>query len=59
MLTKHITYKCKCKFDKRKCNPNQNWNNKKFQCKCEKPIKHRVCKKNCDCNPSIWDCEID
>ena len=28
-LTKHISYKCKCKFDKRKCNLNQWWNNKK------------------------------
>ena len=30
-LTKHISYKCKCKFDGRKCNPNQKWNNDKCQ----------------------------
>ena len=23
ILTKHILYECKCKFDGRKCNPNQ------------------------------------
>ena len=28
-LTKHISCKCKCKFDGRKCNSNQNWNNNK------------------------------
>ena len=26
-LTKHIS--CECKFDGRKCNPNQTWNNNK------------------------------
>ena len=32
-LTKHISCKCKCKFDgrKRKCNSNQWWNNDKRQ----------------------------
>ena len=29
ILTKHISCKCKCKFDKRKCNSNQKWNNDK------------------------------
>ena len=28
-LTKHISCECKCKFDGRKCNPNQRWNNDK------------------------------
>ena len=28
-LTKHISCKCKCKFDGRKCNSNQSWNNVK------------------------------
>ena len=28
-LTKHISCKCKCKFDGRKCNPNQKLNNDK------------------------------
>ena len=26
-LTKHVTCKCKCEFDERKCNSNQKWNN--------------------------------
>ena len=26
-LTKHTSSKCKCKFDGRKCNSNQKWNN--------------------------------
>ena len=29
ILTKHISCKCKCKFDKRKCNSNRKWNNDK------------------------------
>ena len=28
-LTKHISWECKCKFDVRKCNLNQKWNNDK------------------------------
>ena len=27
ILTKHISCECKCKFDGRKCNSNQWWNN--------------------------------
>ena len=29
ILTKHISCKCKCKFDKRNCNSNQKRNNDK------------------------------
>ena len=29
-LTRHISYKCKCKCDGRKCNLIQKWNNDKF-----------------------------
>ena len=29
-LTKDISCKCKCKFEGRKCNSNQKWNNDKF-----------------------------
>ena len=28
-LAKHISCECKCKFDGRKCNSNQKWNNDK------------------------------
>ena len=28
-LTKHRSCECKCKFDGRKCNSNQKWNNDK------------------------------
>ena len=31
-LTKHISWECKCKFDGRKCNSNQWWNNDKYWC---------------------------
>ena len=31
-LTKHVSCKCKCRFDGRKCNSDQCWNNNK----CEK-----------------------
>ena len=30
ILTKDISWKCKCKFDGRKCNSNQKWNNDKL-----------------------------
>ena len=45
VLTKHISCKCKCKFDCRKCNSNQKWNNDKCRCKCKNPKEHHVCKK--------------
>ena len=31
-LTKHISCKCDCKLDGRKCNSNQKWNNGKCRC---------------------------
>ena len=34
--TKHISCKFKCKFDVRKCNSDQWWNNNKCWCECEK-----------------------
>ena len=41
-LTKHISCKCKCKFDGGKCNSNQKKNNNK--CRCEYK-KHHICEK--------------
>ena len=35
-LTKHVSWECKCKFDGRKCNSNQTWNNNKCRCECKK-----------------------
>ena len=44
-LTKHISCKCKCKFDGRKCNSHKNWNNNKCWCECKNPKEHYECKK--------------
>ena len=41
ILTKHISCKCRCNFDGRKCNSDQWWNN----CCCESK-KHHVCGKD-------------
>ena len=35
-LTKHISCECKCRFDGRKCNSDQRWNNDKCRCVCKK-----------------------
>ena len=35
-LTKDVSCKYKCKFDGRKCNSNQKWNNDKCRCECKK-----------------------
>ena len=32
ILKKNKSCKCKCKFDGKKCNSNQKWNNNKFWC---------------------------
>ena len=47
-LRKHISCKCKCGFDGRKCSSNQWWNNDKFGFECKK----------CDIlNPATSSCE--
>ena len=51
-LTKHISWECKCRFDGRKCNSDQWWNNNK--CRCEK---RHVCKKDYVWNPATCSCE--
>ena len=42
ILTKDISCKCKYKFNGRKCNSDEKWNNDKCQCKCKK---HCICEK--------------
>ena len=44
-LTKHISCECKCKFDGKKCNLNEIWNNDKCRCECKNPEEHHVCEK--------------
>ena len=56
-LTKHISCKCKCNFDGRKCNSNQKWNNSKSQCECKNPRKRHVCKKDYIWKPSTCTCK--
>ena len=34
-LRKHISYDYKCKFDDKKCNSNQKWNNELYRCECK------------------------
>ena len=46
ILAKHISCKCECMFDGRKCNSNQKWNNNKCRCEFKNLKKHHVCKKN-------------
>ena len=55
-LKKHISFKCECKFDDRKCNLNQNWNNDKCPCECENPKEHQ-CEKGYFWNPTKCSCE--
>ena len=39
-LKQHISCKCKCKFDGRKCNSKQKWNSDKCRCQCKNPRKN-------------------
>ena len=41
-LTNHISCEYKCRFDGRKCNSDQCWNNNKYRCEC---IKRHLCEK--------------
>ena len=54
-LTKYISCECKCRFDGRKCNLDQWWNNNKYRCECKKG---NVCeKKDFVWNPRSCNCE--
>ena len=53
-LTKDISCECKCKFDRKKCNSDQWWNNDKCQCEYKK---HHTCEKNYVWNPATCNCE--
>ena len=53
-LTKHISCKCKKRFDRRKFYSNQWWNNDKYQ--CENRI-HHLCKKDYVWNPPTCSCK--
>ena len=58
-LRKPISCNCRCKLDSRKRYSKKKWNNNKFQGKCRKPIKHRICKEEYAWNPSTCTCEYD
>ena len=51
---KHISCKCKFKFDCRKCNSDRNSNNDKCRSECRK---HCICEKGYIWNPSICSCK--
>ena len=53
-LTKRISCKCKCKFDRRRCNSNQFFSNDKCRCECKK---RHICEKDYIWNPARCSCE--
>ena len=42
ILPKHTWFECKCKFDARKRNSNQKWNNDKCPCECKEHICEKI-----------------
>ena len=56
-LAKHASCEWKCKFDGRKCNSNQKWNNDKCRCDCKSSKEHHLCKKDYIWNPVTCSCE--
>ena len=53
-LTKHISCKCKCRFDGRKCNSDYWWNKDKCRCDCKK---HHLWEKDYVLNSATCNCE--
>ena len=53
-VTKHISCDFKCKFNSKKCNSNQKWNNETCQWKCKN---YRKCKNYYSWNPTTGICE--
>ena len=58
ILTKHISYECKCKFDGKKCNWNQKWNNDKCRHDCKNPEEHNAYEKVYIWNPTTYRCMV-
>ena len=54
IVTKNVSCEFKCKFDRRKCNWNQNWNIDKCRCECRK---HCICEKDYILNPTTCSCK--
>ena len=52
--TKHLLCKCVCRFDGRKWNSDQWWNNDTCRCECNK---RHVCEKDYVWNPATCSCE--
>ena len=46
---KHVSSECQCRFDERKCNSDEWWENDKCQCEFKK---RHVCEKDYIWNPS-------
>ena len=57
LKTKHISCKCECKFDGRKCNSNQKWIHSSYWCQYKISKKHHVCKKDNIWNPATCSYE--
>ena len=55
LTTKHISCERRCKFDARKYNSNQKWNNDKCWCECKK---RHIWVKDYIWNPATCNCEI-
>ena len=53
ILAKHISCEFECKFDGRKYNSNQWWNNDKCRCEC---TKRHTCEKHYVWNPATCSC---
>ena len=54
LLMTYISCEWKCKFDGRKCNSNQKWNNVNVNVSVKK---HHICEKNYIWNPATCTCE--
>ena len=54
ILTKDISFHCKCKFDSRKYNSSQMWNNDECWWQCKK---HHVCEKGYIKSPAACSCK--
>ena len=56
-LTKHVSRKCECKFNSKKCNLNEKRNNNKCRCKYENAKEDCVKEKGYFWNPAICSCK--
>ena len=57
ILSKHASCECEFRFNGKKYNSNQKWNNDQCRCECKNTKEHHECKKDYIWNSAMYSCK--